>query len=111
MEARVEFTEHNLSGKPAVVMTTLKDVTGRRTVPQIFAGGKILGGADELAAAFRNDPQFLRRDDAIDLEPLPQRLQEIMDEVAVTAEVSVLRPDARVPCAGRHGDLSVMCAV
>ena len=35
-----------------VTMTTLKAISGRHTVPQIFIGGEHIGGSDELAQHF-----------------------------------------------------------
>lgn len=43
--------EEIVLGKDAT-LTSLKAVTGRETVPQVFIGGKHIGGSEELAAHF-----------------------------------------------------------
>lgn len=45
----VKFKEHNVSRDP-VKRTWLVEVTGKRTVPQIFVNGKPIGGSDDLYA-------------------------------------------------------------
>lgn len=45
----VPFEEINLEGKPDE-MQALVQQTGMRTVPQIFIGGKLVGGFTDLAA-------------------------------------------------------------
>lgn len=45
----VEFTEIDVTGN-AAERARLAQVTGQRTVPQIFIGEESIGGYDELAA-------------------------------------------------------------
>lgn len=49
---KVPFVEHDASSAEARAM--LLERTGRRTVPQIFIGGRPIGGSDELAALARS---------------------------------------------------------
>jgi glutaredoxin 3 len=46
----VEFTEISVDGDPALRQRMTERSGGGRTVPQIFIGGKAIGGSDELAA-------------------------------------------------------------
>ena len=46
---QIPYEEIDVSGDPDK-RAWLVEVTGRRTVPQIFIGGKSIGGYDELAA-------------------------------------------------------------
>lgn len=39
---------------PVQVRTALRDLTGSRTVPQVFIGGEAIGGATELYAELRS---------------------------------------------------------
>ncbi|MBK9072008.1 MAG: glutaredoxin 3 [Myxococcales bacterium] len=48
----VTFTQHDVTGKPDV-RAWLVQQTGRTTVPQIFIGGRAIGGFDDLAALHR----------------------------------------------------------
>ncbi|XP_031388643.1 glutaredoxin-C3 isoform X1 [Punica granatum] len=61
MRAKLIFSE--LREQPHVVELDLRedgseiqrallDLTGRRTVPQVFVNGKLVGGSDDLTAAF-----------------------------------------------------------
>jgi glutaredoxin 3 len=57
---RVPFTEIDISGDHER-RRWLAQVTGRRTVPQIFIDGRSIGGYDELAAlARRGELESLR---------------------------------------------------
>jgi glutaredoxin 3 len=51
-QQRVPFTEIDVSGDHER-RRWLAQVTGRRTVPQIFIDGRSIGGYDELAALVR----------------------------------------------------------
>lgn len=44
----VAFTEIDVSRDPALRQAMTARAMGRRTVPQIFIGGKHVGGSDEL---------------------------------------------------------------
>ncbi len=46
----VEFAEIDVSDDPAERERLVERTGGRRTVPQIFIGGRSIGGYDELAA-------------------------------------------------------------
>ena len=49
----VSFTEYDVSGDPVKRQEMMQRAKGGRTVPQIFIGGKHIGGSDELAALER----------------------------------------------------------
>ncbi len=51
-EQGVPFTEHDVTDD-AERRRWLVDVTGRRTVPQIFFGEEAMGGCDDLEAIVR----------------------------------------------------------
>ncbi len=44
----VEFEEINISGNEAFMLNKLAKKSGIYTVPQIFAGGKFIGGCDDI---------------------------------------------------------------
>lgn len=46
----VRFTEIDVSGDPDKRSEMVSRAGGRRSVPQIFIGGRHVGGAEELAA-------------------------------------------------------------
>ena len=46
----VNFTEINVMARPALRQQMMSRAGGRHTVPQIFIGGKHVGGSDELNA-------------------------------------------------------------
>jgi glutaredoxin 3 len=46
----VAFEEIDVTGDPALRETMVRLAGGRRTVPEIFVDGKIIGGYDELRA-------------------------------------------------------------
>lgn len=50
----VSFAEIDLSKKPGKRAEMLKRAGGKHTVPQIFIGGKHVGGCDELMALERS---------------------------------------------------------
>jgi glutaredoxin 3 len=45
-----DFTEIDVSQDPELRMKMTQRANGRRTVPQIFIGGKHVGGSDDLHA-------------------------------------------------------------
>ncbi len=47
---KVAFEEIDVSEDPALREAMVKRAGGRRTVPEIFVNGKIIGGCDELYA-------------------------------------------------------------
>lgn len=49
----IRFEEHDVSGDHEK-RAWLRETTGRRTVPQIFIGGRSIGGYTELAALDRS---------------------------------------------------------
>jgi glutaredoxin-like protein len=56
-KAKALLTEKGYSYEEIVMgenatLTSLKAVTGRETVPQVFIGGKHIGGSDDLEAFF-----------------------------------------------------------
>ena len=48
--AGVAFEEIDVTGDPARRAEMVQRAMGRRTVPQIFIGGKHIGGSDDLYA-------------------------------------------------------------
>ena len=38
----------------ATIQSALKDLTGRSTVPNVFIGGKSIGGGDDTERLFKN---------------------------------------------------------
>ncbi|KAK4760830.1 hypothetical protein SAY87_005723 [Trapa incisa] len=44
--------ELDLRDDGSEIQSALLDLTGRRTVPQVFINGKLVGGSDDVAAAF-----------------------------------------------------------
>lgn len=61
----VAFTEIDVSRDPALRQAMTDRAGGRRTVPQIFIGGRHVGGSDDLHAldrAGRLDPLLAGRD-------------------------------------------------
>lgn len=46
----VAFAESEISTNPAARAEMLSRANGRTTVPQVFIGGKHIGGSDDLAA-------------------------------------------------------------
>ena len=46
----VAYTEYAVDAEPGRLDEMLARSKGRRTVPQVFIGGKAIGGADELHA-------------------------------------------------------------
>lgn len=46
----IAYTETDVSGDPALRQTMMQRANGRRTVPQIFIGGRHVGGCDDLHA-------------------------------------------------------------
>ncbi|HUY19708.1 MAG TPA: glutaredoxin 3 [Candidatus Binataceae bacterium] len=46
----VEFEEIDVGGDPALRAKMVELAGGRRTVPEIFVNGRIIGGYDELRA-------------------------------------------------------------
>ena len=54
-----DFVAVNMSDRPAAALIELKRLTGRGTVPQVFVGGALVGGADETIALM-NDGSLRR---------------------------------------------------
>ena len=48
----VKIHELDLRGDGGAIQSTLKQMTGQRTVPNVFVKGKHLGGNDDTQAAF-----------------------------------------------------------
>ncbi len=49
----VAYAEIDVSGDPALRAAMIQRANGRRTVPQIFIGGRHVGGSDDLHALER----------------------------------------------------------
>jgi len=78
-EAGVEYREHNLAGA-LDVLAELKRATGKTTVPQVFVGGELIGGADETLAALA-DGSLQKRVQAASAPPLPTDLGALLESV------------------------------
>ncbi len=88
------------------VLARVKSVTGHATVPLVFVGGQLLGGAAELTAALA-DGSMQRRMEGASGTSLPAELQQILqskgaaqgaaadDAVAAAAEVGSERGSLR----------------
>jgi len=53
-ELDISFKEINIDGEPSLREKMIKESNGRRTVPQIFLGDKLIGGCDDLFALHQN---------------------------------------------------------
>lgn len=51
---RVEFIEHVIDGGGPMRLEMIQRAGGRATVPQIFVGGRHIGGCDDLYALERD---------------------------------------------------------
>ncbi|MEM8992724.1 MAG: pyridoxal-phosphate dependent enzyme [Pseudomonadota bacterium] len=66
----VDSAEYREDDRGGEILRALFETTGRRTVPQVFVGGELVGGATELLAAFEDGS-------------LRERLTQIMPGVTV----------------------------
>ena len=66
------------------MLSKIKAVTGQSTVPQIFVGGKLLGGASDLLPLIESGglQQLLAKTEAL---PLPAELQAVVTQAAAAA--------------------------
>ncbi len=59
----IAFEETDVSGDPSLRQAMMRRASGRHTVPQIFIGGRHVGGSDDLHALDRAgtlDPMLAR---------------------------------------------------
>lgn len=90
-EAGLVYEEIELSAFPKL-LSQVKAATGRQSVPQVFLGGLLIGGADELAAALA-DGSFRAALDGNHEGALPADLRRAVDRTRASAPpVSVPRP-------------------
>ena len=50
----IEIMEIERSKDMAAIQDYMKEITGGRSVPRVFIGGKFIGGGDETSAAHKN---------------------------------------------------------
>lgn len=66
----VQYQENDLGGK---IRAVLLDQLGSPTIPQIFIGGKHIGGATDLFAAYKNgELRALLDEHGISMKPMPE---------------------------------------
>jgi hypothetical protein len=71
---------------PPQVLSKVKAATGQATVPQVFVGGKLLGGASEVVPLVESGGlQQLLADAAA--PPLPAELAEVLEQAAAARQV------------------------
>lgn len=70
---------------PLQVLARIKAATGQATVPQIFVGGQLLGGASELLPLLQ-DGSLQRRLVATAAPPLPAELQQLLQAAAAAVK-------------------------
>eukprot|EP00238_Polyblepharides_amylifera_P007352 CAMPEP_0196585584 /NCGR_PEP_ID=MMETSP1081-20130531/51207_1 /TAXON_ID=36882 /ORGANISM="Pyramimonas amylifera, Strain CCMP720" /LENGTH=592 /DNA_ID=CAMNT_0041907181 /DNA_START=167 /DNA_END=1945 /DNA_ORIENTATION=- len=84
----VIFQELDVGGR-LTLLGKIKDNSGRRTVPQIYLGGKCIGGADELEALVAEGRLGSMLAGAGDMDPLPEDLRAEVDMAPTEASSSV----------------------
>lgn len=83
---------------PLQVLSKIKATTGQSTVPQIFVGGKLLGGASDVVPLAQSGglQQLLASTQG---PPLPAELQAVVEQaVADGAEVGSRLASRAQPC-------------
>ena len=53
-ELDISFDEINIDGEPLLKEKMIEESKGRKTVPQIFFGNKLIGGCDDLYTLHEN---------------------------------------------------------
>jgi glutaredoxin len=90
-DAEIAYEEIDLGQYPKL-LTEVKQTTGRVTVPQVFLGGLLIGGAEELQAAL-SDGSFKDALDGSNEPALPADLREAVDRtLAQHPAAAVPRP-------------------
>eukprot|EP00240_Pyramimonas_obovata_P000549 CAMPEP_0118922860 /NCGR_PEP_ID=MMETSP1169-20130426/1626_1 /TAXON_ID=36882 /ORGANISM="Pyramimonas obovata, Strain CCMP722" /LENGTH=537 /DNA_ID=CAMNT_0006863787 /DNA_START=279 /DNA_END=1892 /DNA_ORIENTATION=+ len=62
------------------LLKRVKELTGRQTVPQVFIGGKLVGGADDVEALLASGELDTLLASAVGIDPLPEVLQAALHE-------------------------------
>lgn len=90
--AGIAFKEYELS-EEVELLTKVKSLTGQATVPQVFAGGKLLGGSsDVLPMIDSGSLQQLLADTQV--PPLPAELRDVLEKAAAAAEKQAAEDEA-----------------
>jgi glutaredoxin 3 len=76
-EENIPFEEVELSSN-LELLRKIKETTGRRTVPQVFVGGQLIGGADETIALMKEGDFQMEVLKAGNTLPLPPDLQQAL---------------------------------
>ena len=76
--AGIPYTEYQLTNQ-VEILQQVKAASGQATVPQIFVGGQLVGGASEVAAGLK-DGSFTRRVEEASTSPLPPAIQNALAE-------------------------------
>ena len=80
--ASIPFLEIDLSEHKGC-LHEIKSLTGKFTVPQVFVGGNLVGGAEETENAIKSGYIWELMEDAGGKGALPQSLQSILDDSKV----------------------------
>ncbi|KAI7842058.1 hypothetical protein COHA_004256 [Chlorella ohadii] len=108
-EAGLRFEVHELTDQ-IEVLARVTSVTGHATVPQVFVGGQLLGGAAELQAALA-DGSLQQRLQSVADAALPAELQAILSSKG--AAQGAAADDAAAAAAGegdQHSRLQQLAA-
>eukprot|EP00884_Botryococcus_braunii_P017002 jgi/Botrbrau1/3986/Bobra.0365s0058.2 len=76
-EENIPFEEVELSSN-LELLRKIKETTGRRTVPQVFVGGQLIGGAEETIALMKEGDFQMEVLKAGNTLPLPPDLQQAL---------------------------------
>uniref|UniRef100_A0A061R7D0 Duf547-domain-containing protein n=1 Tax=Tetraselmis sp. GSL018 TaxID=582737 RepID=A0A061R7D0_9CHLO len=82
-EAGIYFQEYNLGQAPDV-LANVKKLTGKKTVPQIFLCGELLGGADELQVLLSDNSLQTRVESNIASDALPAQISDLFESLDVS---------------------------
>ncbi|KAK9830046.1 hypothetical protein WJX72_009394 [[Myrmecia] bisecta] len=85
-EAGIPYEEVELSGN-LNLLNKIKEATGRRTVPQVFLNGELLGGASEVVELLGSG-QMQKLVQQADKPALPDSLRQAVQAAAPPAEAS-----------------------
>lgn len=79
--ASIAYAEVDLAASPAA-LAAVKAASGRASVPQVFVGGRLLGGCDETEAALANGALAAAMAAAAGLAPLPASVAAVLGAAA-----------------------------
>ncbi|PSC73843.1 hypothetical protein C2E20_3010 [Micractinium conductrix] len=90
--AGIAFTEYDL-GQQLEVLSQVKSATGQSTVPQVFVGGRLLGGASDVVPLAESG-QLAALLAASQAPPLPAELQALLPRAAAAAKAAQQQAEA-----------------